>query len=255
MAKTKKKYSAKKAVKRKNNLHRNSNGLTKIEIRDVRNLILISLLMICGIFAFQKISAVPIHTIMVNSQVQHVDKQKIREVAAKYYQKGFFTVGLAKFEQELEQVPWVDQANIQRQWPNKLMIEITEQAPVFRWSKHELLNTKAEKFFVEDNSAFANLPLLSGSNGREKALARMYVEYNSDFRALNMPINSIVEDARYEKQIRLVNGILINVGKEQVDEKLNRLLRSFKEFKSDELAAIAAIDLRHSNGFSVRWNG
>lgn len=255
MAKRKSKQPRKKSINRRNSARKSASRLTQIEIRDVRNLILISLIAIVGIFAFQKVSEVPINTIVINSQLNHVDKQQIRKIVTKYYQQGFFTIRLVNFEKELEIIPWVYQANIKRQWPNKLIIEIAEQTPVFRWSGQELLNTRAEKFFVDDNSQFTSLPKLAGTKGRERFLAEMFVQYNDEFKELNMSIVSIEEDARYEKQMQLSNGILINVGKEKVAEKIQRLLSSFAEFEQEELTAITSIDLRHSNGFSVRWNG
>ena len=69
-----------------------------------------------------------------------------------------------------------------------------------------------------------------------------------------MSISAVEEDARYDKIITLSNGISINVGREKINDQLERCLRSFAEFSDDERATISNIDLRHSNGFAVRWN-
>lgn len=228
--------------------------LTRIEMRDVRNLVLTSLFVIGVLFAVRVIADVPIKTVQVNSNLVNVDKLEIKEIVTKFYTQGFFTIKLNDFEEELENIEWVYQAKIKRKWPNTLVINMLEQEPAFRWAEQSLLNKNFETFFVEENSNFAHLPKLKGSIGRQHYLSSLYNKYNKYFERHGLSISSIEEDARYDKLIRLDNGIRINIGKEQVERKIERCLLSFEEFSIDEIAAIASIDLRHSNGFAVRWN-
>ena len=231
-----------------------THALTRIEIRDVRNLIITSLLVLAGLYGMRVIADVPIKKVMVNNRFEHIDKGEIKDIVGKYYTQGFFTISLNEFETELEDLEWVYQANIQRKWPNTLLVNIEEQTPVFRWAEQSLLNKEAAPFFVTDNQHFAYLPKLKGPLGREIFLSKLYVKYNPLFKQLGLTIKSIEEDARYDKLIRLSNGIEINIGKEKVEDKLQRCLRSFAEFNANEIASIASIDLRHSNGFAVQWD-
>lgn len=232
----------------------NNKSLTRIEMRDVRNLIITSLLVIGGLFALRVIADVPIKTVQVNSNLAYVDKLDIKEIVAKFYTQGFFTVRLDEFEEELENIDWIFQANIKREWPNTLLIKIDEQNPTFRWAEQSLLNQEFMPFFIANNEGFTHLPKLKGSIGREQYLSHLYKKYNKYFARLGLAISSIEEDARYDKLIHLNNGIRINIGKDQVEQKIERCLLSFEELSLEEIAAIANIDLRHSNGFAVRWN-
>lgn len=231
-----------------------SKSLTRIEIRDVRNLIITSIFVIGLLFAVRIIADVPIKTVQVNSNLTYVDKYQIKEIVSRFYTQGFFTVKLNEFEKELENIDWIYQANIKRKWPNTLLIKIVEQKPTFRWAEQSLLNRHAAPFFVINNEDFKHLPKLKGSIGREKYLSSLYNKYNKYFIRLGLSISSIEEDARYDKLIYLNNGIRINIGKDQVERKIERCLLSFEKFSLDEIAVISSIDLRHSNGFAVRWN-
>lgn len=231
-----------------------SKTLTRIEMRDVRNLILTSLFVVAVLFAMRIVADVPIKTVQVNSNLANVDKLEIKEIVAKFYTQGFFTVKLNDFEEELENIEWVYQANIKRKWPSTLVINMIEQQPTFRWAEQSLLNKNFDPFFVNENKNFTHLPKLKGSIGRQQYLSNLYNKYNKYFARHGLSIASIEEDARYDKLIHLDNGIRINIGKERVEQKIERCLLSFEEFSVDEIAAIASIDLRHSNGFAVRWN-
>lgn len=226
----------------------------RIDFREVGKLFAVAALVIAGIWGSKQIESVAIKAVVVQSSLQKVDKSEIRNIAEQYMQEGFFTVDLGDFEQQLNDLPWVYRANIQRQWPGKLIIEIKEQAPYFRWGSEALLNAHMEIFKVNDLIGFENLPMLEGVEGREEYLVRFYHQYSARFNKVGAAILELKEDARYDKVIRLANGIDISVGRENAEQQLERCLQSFAMFSKAEREAIASIDLRHSNGFAIRWD-
>ena len=243
-------------TKRKNRRsNKHNTEVTRFEMREIFKLVFVAAMVIAGIYVVRGVEDVPIKTVVVESELKHVTKQEIRDIAANYLRDGFFTIKLANFENDLEMIPWVFKANIKRKWPSKLIIQIEEQTPHFRWTGQSLLNMNAEPFLVSDFDAYNQLPKLSGLAGREQYLARLYQQYNKRFRAIGLSIAAVDEDARYDKVITLTNGISINVGREHTSQQIERCLRSFEKFNKEERAAIVSIDLRHSNGFAVRWSG
>ena len=245
---------AKRKHKNRRNIRRET-SVSRIELREILKLVFLASVVIAAIYVVRGVEDVPIKAVVISTALQNVGKQEIREVATNYAREGFFTVNLTNFEKDLEQIPWVYKASIKRQWPGKLVIAVKEQSPRFRWTGQSLLNQEAVPFLVKDFESYQGLPKLSGLAGREIYLVRLYDQYNERFKRLGSPIVSIEEDARYDKVITLLNGISINVGREQTSKHIERCLQSFSEFTETERAAIAEIDLRHSNGFAVRWNG
>ncbi len=226
----------------------------RIDFREVRKLITVAIVVIVGVWGVKKIDDVSIKTVEIQSALMNVNKNDIREIAKGYIQEGFFTVNLSRFENELNEISWVHKAKIKRQWPGKLTINIVEQVPVFRWGDDQFLNIDGEIFEAGDVSGFEELPLLRGVNGREKYLMSLYYKYQDRFDRMSASILEIEEDARYDKKIMLANNISINVGREYAEQQIERCLYSFAMFSKAERAAISSIDLRHSNGFAVRWD-
>jgi cell division protein FtsQ len=233
----------------------NSSEVIRIDFREVVKLIAVALVVIAGIWMTKKIEDVSIKTIEIQSALNKVSKFEIRTITENYMHDGFFTVDLGAFENQLNDIPWVYRANIKRQWPSKLVIEISEQEPYFRWGENHLINKYAEVFYVADAQQYVSLPLLQSVQGREQHLIDLFYKYSARFKQVGSGILMLKEDARYDKEITLVNGISINVGREQTDKQIERCLNSFAMFTKAEREAIASIDLRHSNGFAIRWNG
>ena len=245
----------KRAKRNQRRIIRNHKDAARVDFREVGKLIMVALVVIVGIWASKKIEDVSIKTIEIQSVLNHVGKSDVRTIAENYMHDGFFTVDLGSFENQLNDIPWVYRANIKREWPSKLVIQITEQEPYFRWGDDHLVNKYGEVFYAKKAQQYASLPLLIGIEGRERHLIDLYYKYSARFKQVGTDIMKLKEDARYEKEITLVDGISINVGREHVDKQIERCLYSFAMFTKAEREAIASIDLRHSNGFAIRWNG
>ena len=244
---------AKRKKKNQRRVSRNSEPI-RIDFREVRKLITVAIVVIAGVWGVKKIDNVSIKTIEIQSALTNVNKSDVRNIAATYIQDGFFTVNLSRFEDELNEISWVYKAKIKRQWPGKLAIRIIEQVPVFRWGDSQLLNGDGHVFAVSNVNEFSHLPLLYGVEGREQYLMSLYKRYQEQFKRMHASILEIEEDARYDKKITLANNISINVGREHAERQIERCLYSFAMFSKAERAAISSIDLRHSNGFAVRWD-
>ena len=244
------------AIRRKKNQRRQvkQSEPLYIDFREVGKLIAVSVIVIIGVWATKQIDDIPIKTIEIQSSLEKVNKAEIKTIAQNYMHSGFFTVDLTSFENQLNDIPWVYRASIKRQWPNKVVIDIVEQEPYFRWGKQHLINKYAQIFYVDNLNDYLHLPLLEGVLGREKAIIDLYYRYQEGFEQVGTRIVSLKEDARYDKEILLADGILINVGREQTEQQIRRCLHSLAMFTKSEREAIASIDLRHSNGFAVRWN-
>ena len=230
-------------------------SVVRFDFREIGKLLAVAVIVMVGVWGMKKIENVSIKTVEIQSKLTNVSKDEVRMIAENFIQEGFFTVDLLQFEEELNSIPWVYKANIKRQWPGKLAINIYEQKPLFRWGKSDLVNDAAETFRVQDTREFSHLPYLKGVVGREQYLVNLYYRYEDNFSSAGVPIVRIEEDARYDKVITLANGISINVGRERAEQQIERCLYSFAMFSKAERAAISSIDFRHSNGFAVRWNG
>src|SRR5262245_13832436 len=77
-------------------------------------------------------------------------------------------------KQQLETLPWVRTAVIERRLPGTLYVRLVERKPLALWQhggKHELIDRDGAVIAVRDLSRFARLPTVVGDDAASKAAA------------------------------------------------------------------------------------
>ena len=69
----------------------------------------------------------------------------------------FFTMDLAGARNAITRVPWVRDAGLRRQWPNRLEVTIEEHEPLARFNEGGFVNTRGEVFEAESRDALPRL--------------------------------------------------------------------------------------------------
>ncbi len=62
-------------------------------------------------------------------------------------------------------------------------------------------------------------------------------------------------DARGAWELKLGDGVAVRLGRQSVDERLERFITLASATVAKRIAEISYIDMRYTNGFSVGWNG
>ena len=131
-----------------------------------------------------------------------------------------------------------------------------------RWGegRGELVNSYGEVFTaVLGDSELAVLPLLAGPAGSSQEVLRRYSELVGSFRTVGEKPVQVTLSPRLAWQLKLENGMLVDMGREQAKAPLGVRLQRFIEVYPETVAkrAIrpAVVDLRYPNGFAMRVAG
>lgn len=186
---------------------------------------------------FQRVSPV---------EVEQAVKARVRDV-------GLVSVDLAAVRRAVEQLPWVDSATVERQWPRALSIRVVEQVAAARWGANGLLNTRGELFISEARHIPPELPRLSGPHGSEAEVARRYLAAQGQLIEAGMRLTAVRLDLRGAWEFDLDNGITVRLGRRQVDERFQRFVTSGVGQIAAHASDINYIDMRYTNGFAIGW--
>jgi cell division protein FtsQ len=186
---------------------------------------------------FQRVSPV---------EVEQAVKARVRDV-------GLVSVDLVAVRRAVEQLPWVDSASVERQWPRALRIRVVEQVPAARWGANGLLNTRGELFISEARHIPPELPRLSGPRGSEAEVARRYLVAQGQLIEAGMRLTAVRLDARGAWEFDLDNGITVRLGRRQVDERFQRFVTAGVGQIAAHASDIGYIDMRYTNGFAIGW--
>lgn len=195
----------------------------------------------------------PVRVISMDGTFQRVTPVQIEKVVAPFAREGFMSADLGGIERAVEAIPWVDHARVQRRWPNSLHITVVEQTAVARWGESGLLNTRGELFVREASHVPAELPRLSGPEGTESEVAQRYLAVQGRMLEAGLRIAALRLDERGAWEMDLDSGVTVRLGRRDVDERIDRFIRTASQVIAHRMSDISYVDMRYSNGFAIGW--
>ena len=197
----------------------------------------------------------PVRSIVIDGPFQRVAAVEVEQAARGALKGGFVSADLDKLRAAVEALAWVDRARVQRLWPDRIQVEVVEQQAAARWGEDGLLNTRGELFAQGVRHVPPELPRLDGPEGSEWQVAQRYLAIQGRLVEQGLRVAALRLDARGAWELDLSNGVTVRLGRSQVDERMDRLVKVAAAVIAGRAAEIAYVDLRYSNGFSIGWRG
>lgn len=199
----------------------------------------------------------PLREVVVASPLREVTAMQVEYAARNAVAGNFFTVNLDAVRAAFEKLPWVRRADVRRRWPNGIELAIEEHVAAARW-KHgdaeaRLVDRDGEVFAASSNAA---LPVFAGPEGSAPQILARHRELAELLAPIERKPQSVSLSPRQAWQLRLDDGVLLDLGRDQakspVNERLARFVGVYREAAERLRARADVIDLRYPNGFAVR---
>lgn len=159
---------------------------------------------------------------------------------------------LEQIKSGLEELGWIHNVRVRKVWPDKLHIFVEKQVPLARWNETDFLNSDGEVFSSQYIDA-VSIPALKGPQGSERLVMWQFQKLNSVVGVTGQGIGSLELNDRGSWSF-ILGSVSVRLGKEDILERMRRLLRVYKEVGfSEKLLDIEEIDTRYPNGIAVRW--
>ena len=193
----------------------------------------------------------PLHSVRLDKAPQRVDPQQVLQTVRNEVQGNFFTVDIERLRQSLERLPWVSSVSIRREFPHRLAVHLEEHQALARWNNSELVNLRGEVFVANSEQV---LPSFIGQAGDSNEVAQRYAQFSQQLAALNLQVTQLALSPRHAWQLRLSNGTVLELGREDMQQRLARFVavQKTEDGRLKTEGAVAYVDLRYRNGFAVR---
>lgn len=203
--------------------------------------------------------------IVVEGDVAHNSAATLRANVAPRLAGNFFTVNLQQAREAFESVPWVRQAVVKRQFPNKLRVHLQEHQPEALWgsdAESRLVNTYGEVFEANPGDVeHDDMPRLVGPDGSASQVLALYRGLKPMLGPLELSVDEVVLSGRGGWSIALDSGAVVELGRGTTEEVLARSQR-FAQTLTQVTAkygrrpeALVSADLRHTDGYAVKLRG
>lgn len=166
--------------------------------------------------------------------------------------KGFFNIDVDAIKQRVETMPWVKKASVQRVWPDTLIIEVVEHKAVAYWGERGLVSELGEIFYPDKKTYPKELPQFVATKGLVKNCLRYFNDASEMFAAINMKVLKVKFSSRQALTLTLDSGVELSLGRQNKLYRLQRFTQVYLTL-SERMSLIERIDMRYTNGFSVKW--
>lgn len=172
----------------------------------------------------------------------------------------FLTVDLQQVRRLFEGVPWVRQAVVQREFPNRLRVTLREHQPVAWWGEAgggQLVNDAGEVFDASPDD-IDGLPELAGPPEQSARVWALYQPLATELARLELGLERLALDERGSWRASLDNGARIELGRGTHEEILARVARftaTLSQLTQRYPGALESVDLRYPNGYAMRVRG
>lgn len=191
----------------------------------------------------------PLREVVVAGDLRFVQRAEIETIVRRELRGNFFTMDLAAVRRGFEATPWVRNADVRRQWPDRLEVRLEEHVALARWGSMGLVNVQGEVF----NAAYeGRLPVFNGPAGAAKEMAIQYAYFRNSLQPTGRVPEQLNVSPRRAWTLRLDGGLTLELGRTDLENRLARFVENY-----DRAAALLGrrmdhVDLRYANGFAVR---
>lgn len=194
----------------------------------------------------------PLTRLRVHGEFKRVPGEELQKALLPHARAGFFAVKLQDAQRAVEQLPWVESAQVRKQWPDVLEVSVVEHKPFARWGEDRLLSEQGRLFAVPQALENAPLPQLDGPDSQTAEVVELYNDSRALFAPVGVDVRRLAMDARGSWSLSLDNGTEVIVGRDDARSRLARFVRVLPQL-SRSPAPIVRADLRYTNGFTLSW--
>lgn len=207
---------------------------------------------------FSRPEVSPIRDVEVQGAFDYLTGPEVEQAVVPHLGDGFWLLDVDEVRRSLRSLAWVREAQVQRIWPDRLVVSLTEQSPQVVWRQGGYLNELGERF---DPGSQARHPdtrgmvVLGGPEGSEQEVMEAYRTLLSDLERdqTDVALISLNTDQRRAWRVSLNNGLELNLGREDLKGRFERFLAVYRQVLSQRVTEVAHVDLRYSNGVAVSW--
>jgi cell division protein FtsQ len=196
----------------------------------------------------------PLKTMVIESHFERLSAEQIRAAGKGLLDAGFFSVDLSSLRGQIQALPWVEQVEVRKRWPDTILVRVLERNAVARWNDTALLNARGDVFTVDGAADMRGLVRLSGPDSHRSELVRFYYDSEPMLRNLSLHLKRAHFSERGALTAYLSDGSKIILGREQLRERWQRLVENLPTLQQkNQGQRLLEVDLRYTNGLAARF--
>ena len=213
--------------------------------------VFVCILLFSSIWGLQQVRwGWPVEQVEVEGEFRSWQAEELARQLLWVKEQNFFSLDVHQVKLELEKLPLVKSAQVKKIWPDTLLVKFKEDIPVAVWNQQALLNPNGEELLLPESFDTVKLPKLSGPENKIDQVMRQFQRFQSRLSGVDAAMVSLAMNAVGSWQVELENGWTIRLGRQQLEQRLERLIELLKILPQEK---VAVVDLRYGKGAAITW--
>ncbi len=204
----------------------------------------------------------PVDTISIKGNLSQLSVERIsQDLSQAGFLQNYIRLDVNDVQKLVQQIPWVQNVAVRKQWPSSLFLNVTEKHADARWGDHRLFSREAGIFEAPEEGTYSGLVLLTGPDDQSAQVYDQYRNFQRILASSGFVIARVNMTDRRSWEVYLENGPYLILGREQdkykeddedvVRGRLKRFLKVYPFIQNRD--QIAYLDLRYDSGLAVGW--
>ena len=216
-------------------------------------LVIFAIVMTCVIFLIQQSSFLAIKEVGIKGNLHYIDKTALTRLLKPSVTGSLLNIDTKAIQAAAKSLPWVEHIKVERVWPDKLELTVTEATVLARWNQQEYLSESGR---ILPPLSHRNVPVsvrLFGPDEQVAVVTKGYQQMQQDFSTAGLTITQLAMNKRRSWQVTLGNQLIVKLGRAESQERIRRFIKVYLTHLRPFHQQIAVMDMRYANGLSVAW--
>ena len=194
-----------------------------------------------------------LENVRVKAPFRAVTETEVEDILLPHLRRGFFSLDIGELRAALMANPWIVNAAVSRRWPNGVEVVVEEAEPLAIWGGDQLLIASGELLPRPENLKALRLPELAGDAELVERIMAQYQALAGLLTTKDMEVRRLSFDDLAGWQLELVSGIRLQLGHDELLERVDRFLSLTRGVLAPHLQRIVGVDTRYNNAVAVQW--
>jgi len=205
-----------------------------------------------------------IDQLKIQGKFRYLDPVEVEEVIDSDSLGNFFSIDLLKIKQQVEAIAWVQSADVRREWPNTLLIDINEHRPVMSWTPLNQNESRETDYWLTSLGDVVALsgeigiadPIELSANKRDSKLllSKTYQwKQRVEHHQLELVGVNLSESHAWQLRLKYLDKEFdVLLGRVEVAQRLSRFLHLFDNQFRHSNQLLTRVDARYPNGLAIQ---
>ncbi len=209
-------------------------------------------LLMVGLLAFATVS-IDRSNVTRMSIVGNLDERQLSSIKATLAEIDTASSEVEQVKQALSELGWVHHANVRKNWPHAIEIEVFPESVIAYWNDNGFINKEGSVLYTEMLIG-GDLPHLYGPADAERDVMRQFQQLNQMLNNYGHEIKLLTVTERGSWSLETEDGVQVLLGKEDLKARMQRFLTvSVNLGERGDARFVERMDARYTNGIAVHF--